>query len=157
MNFGLTPRLSVLLNTFGGSGGGRYIFGLGPDLVVKPNGAPSPVTSGSGLTGLEFQMTSANLLYGYYGGAYFQRAFAADAAGVFSGYGFSGSGANDNRAIQEGTIGFIHKLWNEKQYGTIQINTQASYLTRSPWSVGAGQPKNAHATQIYLGLRYVAP
>jgi hypothetical protein len=34
---------------------------------------------------------------------------------------------------------------------------QLSYISRSPWFVGAGAPKNAHLTQAYVSLRYALP
>ena len=34
---------------------------------------------------------------------------------------------------------------------------QACYLTRAPWFVAPGAPKNAHLTMGYVGFRYVLP
>jgi hypothetical protein len=34
---------------------------------------------------------------------------------------------------------------------------QYSYLTRDPWYVAIGAPKQAHQNQIYFNLRYTLP
>jgi hypothetical protein len=39
----------------------------------------------------------------------------------------------------------------------VLLVTQYSYLTRSPWFVFNGAPKNAHLSQAYLSIRYVLP
>jgi hypothetical protein len=43
------------------------------------------------------------------------------------------------------------------RYGALQFYTQYSYLTRAPWFVAAGEPKNAHLSMVYMGFRYVLP
>ena len=98
------------------------------------------------------------MFYGYYGGAYFQRNIAFDpATGKFIGFGFPGSTSSSNKAIQEGTLGVIRTFWKDPRYGALQLITQYSYLTRSPWSIGNGAPKNAHTNLGYVDLRYVLP
>jgi hypothetical protein len=59
VNFNLETirNLHLMMNTFYNSGGGRHIAGLGPDLVLQPNGTPSLVRSASGVGGLEYQIT----------------------------------------------------------------------------------------------------
>lgn len=168
LNLEIFRNFHLIANSFYSYGGGRYIFGLGPDVIVQPNGLLSGVHSGSGIGGFEWQATSHSLLYGYYGGAYFQRNFGfapasatSSCAGVSSttcvGFGFPGSSNAANRTIQEGTFGLIQTLWKNPNYGALQIITQASYLTRSPWSVAPGTPKNAHLGMGYVDLRYVLP
>ena len=147
---------------FFSDGGGRYIGGLGPDAVVKPNGNVSLVHSASGTGGFEYQLTRKNTLAAYYGGAYFQRDFYFDTSagakpGALEGFGFAGSSNTNNRALQEGTIDFIHTFWSIPAYGALQFLTQYSYATRSPWYVAVGMPKNAHLGMAYYSLRYVIP
>jgi uncharacterized coiled-coil protein SlyX len=172
-NLELFKNFHAIANTYYSYGGGRYIFGLGPDVIVKSNGQLSGVHSGSGIAGFEWQTTPRAMLYGYYGGAYFQRNYgfefnatgSCDGVGGTSclGFGFPGSSTSSNRAIQEGTIGIIPTLWSSPNYGKLQIITQYSYLTRSPWSIPAvtpttvADPKNAHASLIYVDLRYTLP
>ncbi len=59
--------------------------------------------------------------------------------------------------MQEGTFGVIQTFWKSPAHGALQLITQYSYLTRSPWSVATGAPKNAHASMAYVNLRYVLP
>ncbi|MGB4785013.1 MAG: hypothetical protein WAQ77_09860, partial [Candidatus Acidiferrum sp.] len=164
LNFQLIKNLTFVASSFYSDGGGRYIFGLGPDAIVKPNGNVSAVHSGSGIAGLEWQATPRYMLYSYYGGAYFGRnygflpAAGSSCAGVagFScvGFGFPGSANSSNRAVQEATFGAIPTLWSNPNYGKLQVITQYSYLVRSPWSVTPPAPKNAHLSMVYAGLRY---
>ena len=163
----VVKNLTLVGTSFYSDGGGRYIFGLGPDAIVKPNGNLSAVHSGSGIGGLEWQASRRYMFYSYYGGAYFKRNFGLlptpgnSCAGVsgFScvGFGFPGSANTSNRAIQEATFGVIPTLWSSENYGKFQVITQYSYLTRSPWSVAPGEPKNAHLSMVYTGIRYTLP
>jgi hypothetical protein len=73
------------------------------------------------------------------------------------GFGGTNSANSNNRAIQEGSIEWIQTFWKNPQYGAVVLNTQASYLTRAPWFVATGAPKNAHLTMGYVALRYVLP
>jgi hypothetical protein len=170
LNFELFNGFRLVANTFYGEGGGRYIGGLGPDVVVKPNGTLSPVHFGSWVGGFEWQVTPRFLLDSYYSGAYFARNFdllastatpapKCDGVPGFTcvGFGFPGSANTNNRAIQEGTLGFTQTLWGSPEHGKLQFITQSSYVVRSPWSVGPRSPKNAHAFLEYVDLRYVLP
>ncbi len=176
VNLELIKNLHVIGNSFYGCGGGRYIFGLGPDVIVTGDGHLSCVHSGSGIGGFEWQTTPKFMVYGYYGSAYYQRNFDFISAGSGStpngvpciaanppagfncvGFGFPGSSNSANRAIQEGTIGFIPTLWTSPKYGKLQLITQYSYVTRAPWFIVAPSPKNAHTNLVYVDLRYALP
>ncbi|HKE33017.1 MAG TPA: hypothetical protein VKD65_14905, partial [Candidatus Angelobacter sp.] len=159
--------LRVVANGLWGPGVGRYLIGMGPQAVVAPvsaNGAPctsagncdlaiSMVHAGNALGGVEFVLHPKVQVGAYYGAAYFQRNFFPDltsSAATKPIIGFGGPGeANNlvqNRAIQEATVDLIHTFWRNPQYGAVQLVTQASYLTRSPWFVAVGAPRNAHLT-----------
>ena len=183
VNLEIFKNFHLISNAFWSDGGGRYIFGMAPDAVFFPtnasgetcvvSGTPTPTPSGcdvrislihsySGIAGFEWQLTQASMLYTYYGAMYAQRNSAADltstaATQPFIGFGYPDSSINNNRAIQEPTIGWIQTFWKNPQYGSMQLITQGSYLTRSPWFVAAGAPKNAHLTMVWLDLRYVLP
>ena len=160
----------LIADSFYGDGVGRYIGGLGPDVIVKPDGTLSAVHAGSGVGGFEWQLKPKFLLDGYYSAAYFQRNYgllasaatpAPECNGVSGftcvGFGFPGSANTNNRAYQEATIGFIPTLWSNPNYGKLQLINQYSYAERSPWSVPAGAPKNAHVVLAYIALRYIIP
>jgi hypothetical protein len=171
LNFEVIHNLRLIADSFYSYGGGRYIFGLGPDVIVKPDGTLSGIHAGSGIGGIEYQPTPRYTFYGYYGGAYFQRNFgflpaaqtsSCDGSAGFTcvGFGFPGSANTANRAVQEGTFGVIPTLWSSENFGRLQIISQYSYLIRSPWSIlstGGPSPRSAHTNMVYLGLRYVLP
>ncbi|MBO0799986.1 MAG: hypothetical protein J2P31_14290, partial [Blastocatellia bacterium] len=157
INFELFKNFRLVTNNFFSDGGGRYIFGQAPDLVVRADGSASLVHSLSTVSGLEVQARKNTLLYGYYGGVYIQRNIVIDANGNMVGYGYIGSGNGQNRSIQEGTFGFTHTFWRDPKYGALQFMGQYSYLTRNPWFVATGQPDAARANIFFLNLRYALP
>jgi hypothetical protein len=169
-NLELFNGFHLVADSFYGDGVGRYIGGLGPDVIVKSDGTLSGVHAGSGVGGFEWQLKPNFLLDGYYSGAYFQRNYGLLAStatpaptcnGVSGftcvGFGFPGSANTNNRAYQEGTIGFVPTLWSNPNYGKLQLINQYSYVERSPWSVPNGAPKNAHVVVAYVALRYIIP
>jgi hypothetical protein len=170
-NLELFDHFHLVFDSFYGDGGGRYIGGLGPDVIVKADGTLSGVHSGSGIGGFEYQATPTFLFDGYYSGAYFARNVSLLAStatnpvptcdGVSGytcvGYGFTGSANTNNRAIQEATIGFTKTFWSNPNFGKLQFISQSSYAVRAPWYVASGAPKDAHAFLQYIDLRYVIP
>ncbi|HXJ96579.1 MAG TPA: hypothetical protein VMT20_27385 [Terriglobia bacterium] len=185
-NFELVKNLHAILNTFYSDGGGRYIFALGPQFIINRDASgvyqPSLVHSGSGIAGLEYQVSKSTMLYGYYGGADYGRSYGIDcytqpvvspppgttpppavcnqtpsSSPVYIGYGYPKSPNSQNRTIQEGTFGINQTFWKNPHYGAIQIFTQYSYVTRTPWFIASGTPKNAHMSMAYIDLRYVLP
>lgn len=165
VNFEVLKNFHLIGNSFYGDGVGRYIGGLGPDVIVKPDGTLSAIHSGSGVGGFEWQTTPKLLLDGYYSGAYFFRnydlttkALGAPCGTLYCvGFGFPGSANTNNRDYQEGTVGFIPTIWSSPNYGKLQFISQFSYVVRAPWFVPAGSPKNAHAFVTYVNLRYIIP
>ncbi len=149
----------LILTSFYSAGGGRYIGNTAiPDVVVRANGDLSPVHSGSGIGGLEAQVTPKLLLYGYYGLAYAQKNWGFPASGTgLLGYGFPGSSTAHNRLMGEGTGGFVYSFWKNPKYGALQWINQYSYLYREPWSTPATGPDKAHSHMVWTDLRYVLP
>lgn len=164
LDFGITNGLRVLTHNYWGDGGGRYIFGQTPDLVIRANGSPSLVHSGSTVDGLEFTQHNTTL-FGYYGLVYISRNVQTDTSGCFIGWGFSPStvtgcpspSSGHNRSIQEGSFGFSNNFWKDAKYGALSLIGQYSYVTRNPWFVATGQPANAHTSIVFLDLRYTLP
>jgi hypothetical protein len=171
LNFEALHNVHLIADSFYGAGNGRYIGALGPDAIVKADGSLSPIHSGSGIAGFEWQLTPRFEFDGYYSGAYFQRNFGGAVAssatpapsclgvsGFFcTGFGFPGSANTNNKSFQEGTIGFTHTIWGSPTHGKLQFITQSSWVERTPWSVPSGAPRNAHAFLEYIDLRYVIP
>lgn|ERR1035438_8444476 len=157
MNFALTKNFHFLTNNFYGDGGGRYLFGQGPDLIVRSDGSLSPIHDAGTVTGFEVNPSPNTLLYAYYGDAYFARDVAVDAAGKLVGYGYTGSGNGQNRNIQEGTFGLVQTVWKDAKYGTLSFMAQYAYYNRDPWYVAVNAPKDAHNSTVFLNLRYTLP
>jgi hypothetical protein len=182
-NLEVVKNLHLIANTFYGDGTGRYIYGLAPNFVIDYNSSgvyhPSLVHSESGVAGFEYQVNKQTMFYGYYGGVYIGRDYGINcyvqpippmsppgttAACNFTtvtgspqyiGYGYPGASNSQNRSIQEPTFGVIETFWKNPHYGSLQLITQYSYLTRDPWIVAG--PKNAHLSMGYVDLRYVLP
>ena len=186
MNIELVKNLRFIATGFWSDGGGRYIASTGgPDLIIRPNGTISPVHSGSGIAGFEYQVTPKTMLYGYYSGAYFGRnvtSVVTTVAGTggpctvttHAGYGFypgtsvpvgtgttcpaapAGSPNSADRYLYEPTFGVIQTMWKNPNYGDLKIITQYSYVSRTPWNIGTN-PATAHNSMVYIDLRYDLP
>ncbi len=166
-----------------GYGVGRYLIGMGPQFVVRPvvsgtgfDVATSGVHSGDAIVGFEIR-PHPKTQFGLYGGAaYFQRNAFPDLTSPITlaipiactpgtppqtkpciGFGFPGSSTTANRAIQEVSFDWTQTFWKNPQYGAVLLVMQSSYVSRAPWFVLAGAPKNAHLFMQYVSLRYVLP
>jgi hypothetical protein len=167
VNLELVKGFRVMANGIWGQGNGRYLIGFGPQAVVAPNAAGnnidvSMVHSGGAIVGSEWQAGKKALFGFYYGGFYFQRNFFQDTTSPlvtkpFIGFGGPNSPNSANRAIQEGSIDWTQTFWKNPQYGAVLLVTQTSYVTRAPWFVAAGAPKNAHLVMGWVSLKYVLP
>jgi len=169
LNVEVFKGFRLLTNNFLSDGGGRYIFGQAPDLIARADGSPSLIHASSTVSGFEF--THGNtLIYSYYGGLYVGRNLTIVPITTTSGtppvtttkltpfgYGYTGASAGQNRAIQEGTVGFNQTIWKDAKWGAVNFMGQYSYLTRSPWSVATGQPQDANMNMVFLNLRYTLP
>ncbi|MBV9083293.1 MAG: hypothetical protein JOZ62_11490 [Acidobacteriaceae bacterium] len=160
-NLEIFKNIRLIENAFFSDGGGRYIFGVGPDVVIRTNGTVSPVHSYSTVDGFEAQVSPNSLLAAYYGGAYIGRDVVVDANGTRAGYGFSPASATaspaQNRCVQEITLDWVQTLWKNPNYGALSLINQYSYLWREPWAVASGTPKQAHTNMIWINLRYTLP
>jgi hypothetical protein len=157
MNFEIVKNLHLIGNFFASSGGGRWLFGSGPDLIIRGDGSISPIHAYSTVSGLEYTVRSNTILYAYYGGDYFTRNTAIDLNGKLVGYGYSGAPNTQNRNIQEGTGGLIQTFWRNPNWGALQFMFQYAYYFRAPWYVAPYQPRNAHNSTVFVNLRYALP
>jgi hypothetical protein len=166
-NYELRPKLLLLANAFWSDGGAHYLVATGPQLVVRPNLAGTDVSlsmvhAGAGSAGIEWIASEKEAFAVYYGADYYGRNFFPDTTntthpGAIIGFGGPGSPNTNNRAIQQVTFDWLQTFWKNPRYGALQSYVQYSYLTRAPWFVAPGDPKNAHLSMVYFGFRYVLP
>jgi hypothetical protein len=155
-NFEVVKNFRVVTNNYWSDGGGRYLFGQAPDVVIRSDGSLSPIHAGGTVDGIEANVTKNFLLYSYYGGIYVDKDVALDANGTsLIGYGFRGG--SQNRNIQEVTIGFNQTIWRDAKYGALNVMGQYEWLNRDPWYVALGAPKAAHDSTVYFNVRYTLP
>jgi hypothetical protein len=155
-NFEVVKNLRLITNNYWSSGGGRYLFGQAPDVVVSAAGTLSPIHSGGTVDGFEATVKNT-LLYAYYGAIYIKRNVVVDTNGSLVGYGYRGSSNSQNRAIQEFSCGFNQTIWRDAKYGALNFMGQYMYLTRNPWYVAVGSPKAANLNTLFFNLRYTLP
>jgi hypothetical protein len=157
LNAEIFKNFRLITTNYWSDGGGRYLFGQAPDVIVRSNGSLSPVHAGGTVDGFEARIKNT-LLFAYYGGIYIGRDVALDANGTtMVGYGYTGSANSQNKAIQEATFGFNQTMWANPRYGAINLIGQYEYLTRDPWFVAIGAPKATHDNTIYFDVRYTLP
>jgi len=168
-NFELFKGFRVLANGLYGDGVGRYLIGTAPQTVVVPIATGpgtftidnSLVHSGMALVGIEATAKKSQFGF-YYGGMYAKRNAFPDVTSPLVvkpiiGFGGINSPNSANRAIQQATFDWTQTFWRNPQYGAVFLVTQTSYLTRAPWFVAAGAPKNAHLVMSFVSLRYALP
>jgi hypothetical protein len=157
INAEVAKGFRLISTNYWSDGGGRYLFGQAPDLVVRTDGSLSLVRAGGTVDGFEATIKNT-LLYAYYGGIYIGRDTTLDTNGkTVVGFGYAGSANSQNRAIQEGTFGFNQTIWKNPKYGAINMMGQYEYLTRNPWAVAVGAPKGTHDNTVYFNIRYTLP
>lgn len=156
LNVAVVKNLRLITTNYLSDGGGRYLFGQVPDVIVRADGSLSTVHASGTVDGFEATIKNT-LLYAYYGGIFIGRDVARDLNGGLIGFGYSGSPNSQNRTINEVTFGFNHTIWKDPRYGAINTMGQYEYLTRDPWSVAIGSPKNTHDNTIYFNIRYTLP
>jgi len=156
-NFEVVKNIRLLTNNYWSDGGGRYLFGQAPDLVVRADGSVSPIHSGGTVQGIEATVGKV-LLYAYYSGVYIGRNVAIDANGTsLVGYGYRGSANSQNRSIQEFTLGFNQTIFKDGKLGAVNLMGQYAYITRDPWYVATNAPKATHDNTIFFNVRYTLP
>lgn len=154
-SFDLTKSVRLIAQGYVSSGGGRYIGGLLPDVIVRANGDISPVKAHSWVSGVEWAKSRNLNAFVYYSGAYGARNTAADNDGRLVGFGYPGSTAG-RRLVQEWTGGWAYTLWKAEDAGSVQFAAQYSYLTNFPWwRQTAADSAKAH--MVFSQIRYNLP
>ena len=156
-NFELFKGFRLVTNNFYSDGGGRYLFGNAPDVIVRADGTLSPVHAAGLVEGFEATVSPKVALYGYFGDIYIGRNVAIDSNGKPVGFGYTGSANSQNRTVQEITLGLNHTVWKDPRYGALNFMYQYEWLNRDPWYVATGTPKSAHDNAIYFNVRYTLP
>jgi len=157
-NLEVAPNLRLVTNNYWSDGGGRYLFGNAPDVVVRADGNISAIHSGGFVEGFEAVIKKNTLLYAYYGNIYVGRNVSIDANGTsLVGYGYKGSANSQNRTIQEVAFGFNQTFWKDPKYGALNFMGQYQYLMRNPWYVALNAPKATHDNTIFFNFRYTLP
>jgi len=146
----------VIVETARGSGFGRYVGGLAPDVVFHADGSIDPVRTTSWVGGVEQRLNPRSSIGGYYSGIVADATYGSDTGGGYIGFGFPGSSNANNRRIDEvtGTLSTVTMATANR--GSAQIGLQLSWLRREPWSQGSG-PACASAFLFFAQLRYNLP
>jgi hypothetical protein len=162
-NLGLLPNFLVVGNGFSGKGGGRYIANDGaPDFIVLPANASGvdtiqTVSSSSVLGGFEWDAVPTSKIFAYYSLATIGHKYFQTGPTSYVGYGYPGSSNSNNKSVEEYTVGLAQVLWKNAAYGDLKFLAQGSYVDRKPWYLAPGAPSNAHASMLFLDLRYDLP
>jgi hypothetical protein len=139
-----------------GSGLGRYVGGLAPDVAFRRDGSITPIPTTSWVVGLEQRASSRVSLAGYYSGLTTGDRFDAEAEGGYVGFGYPGSSNSNNRRIHQLTGTGSYQIVRSDDRGSAQLTVQVSWLEREPWSRGAG-PDAASALMVFAQVRYNLP
>jgi hypothetical protein len=151
-----TASTRLILEGSFGSGMGRYIGGLVPDVAFHRDGSISPIGTTSWVAGVEQRLSAQRSFGAYYSGVAIDQNFDHDTDGSYIGYGFPGSSSINNRRIQEVTGTFSTLTMKTENRGSAQVSVQVSWLRREPWSQGSG-PASASSWLVFAQWRYNLP
>jgi hypothetical protein len=154
--FNVTAGTKLLLQSAFGSGLGRYVGGLVPDVAFRSDGSISTIGTTSWAGGVEQKVSDRVSLGGYYSGVNADDNFYLDAGGSYIGFGYPGASNSNNRKIQEVTGTGSYQFLKSPDRGSGQFSLQVSWLTREPWSQGEG-PASANAVMFFAQVRYNLP
>ena len=111
-----------------GSGLGRYVGGLVPDVAFRSDGSISPIGTTSWVGGVEQKISPRLSLGGYYSGVNTDDNFDLDTDGSYIGFGYPGASNSNNRRIQEVTGTASYQFLKSPDRGSGQFNLQVSWL-----------------------------
>jgi len=152
----VTSSTKLLAQSAFGSGLGRYIGGLAPDVAFRRDGSISTIGTMSWVGGVEQTLSPRLSLGGYYSGVNTDDSFDLDSDGGYIGYGYPGSSNSDNRSVQEVTGTGSYQFLKSTDRGSGQFNLQLSWLRRQPSSQGSGLA-SANAVMFFAQVRYNLP
>jgi hypothetical protein len=162
LNLEVVKDLHFIGTGFYSYGGGRYLFGSGPDFIITPADPTGAfgiglVKADSMILGAEYTVVPEDTISFYYGQDNFGQRFDKQANGSYVGYGYPTGPNSQNKQIEEYSLANTYTFWKNPAYGALQLIAQVSYIDRTPWFVAAGAPSKANANMVWLDLRYVLP
>jgi len=152
----VTAGTKLLLQSAFGSGLGRYVGGLVPDVAFRRDGSIDPIGTVSWLGGAEQKISDKVSVGGYYSGVDADETFALDTDGRYVGFGYPGAPKSNNRRIQEVTGTGSYQFLRSSDRGSGQFNVQMSWLSREPWPQDDGLT-SASALLFFVQVRYNLP
>jgi hypothetical protein len=151
-----TTKSGVLAQLGVGAGLGRYIGGLVPDVRISADGDIHPIRTLSWAAGVEHRLATAGSIAFYDSGVRADASYSTDGDGSPIGFGYPASPNAQNRSIHEVTGVFSWQAWSIEGRGSMQWNTQVSWLSRTPFP-GAPGPSSAAEIMFFTQLRYNLP
>src|SRR6266403_1202187 len=153
LEFHPTPKLDIYFN-YGGEYGWRAAYTGYNSVKIT---ATSVTGTGSGAPLLVNTVVARTTGAGGYGGPTANNNTCGNEA-VPAGSSTPGAGAcaGDIRFIQEGTLGFWHKMYQGPK-GGVRWGLQYSYITKSGWSGAGGIQPKAVDNMVFTSFRYYLP
>jgi len=139
-----------------GSGLGRYIGGLVPDVAFARDGSISLIPARSWVTGLEHRMSPQTVFAAYYSGVSTGSQYSLDDDGRHIGFGFPGAPLSNNHWIREFTGTFSRLVTKTANRGSVQLGLQASWLQRESYPQAVSS-SSTDAILVFAQLRYNLP
>src|SRR4030095_2493029 len=139
-----------------GAGLGRYIGGLVPDAPISAGVEIHPLRTVSWVAGLEQRLSTAASIAVYDSGVRADASYSTDSGGAHIGFGYPASPNAPNPTTHEVTGVVSWQAWSIEGRGSMQWNTQVSWLRRTPFPGSAG-PAFADEILFLTQLRYNLP
>jgi len=153
LEFHPSPKLDIYFNY-----GGEYAWRAAYTGYSSVNITSTLLTgSGAGAPVLTATTVARSTRAGGYGGPTANNSSCANEV-VPAGSSAPGAGscAGDIRFIQEGTLGFWHKMYQGPK-GGVRWGLQYSYITKSGWSGAASIAPKAIDNMVFTSFRYYLP
>jgi hypothetical protein len=152
----ITAGTKLLIQSAFGSGLGRYIGGLVPDVAFRRDGSISTIGTTSWVGGVEQKLSPKLSVGGYYSGVDADDNFDLENGGSYIGFGYPGATLANNRSIEEITGTGSYQFLSSPDRGSGQLNLQFSRVKREPFSPG-NEPTSASTMMFFAQVRYNLP
>ncbi len=156
LEFHPSPKLDIYFN-YGGEYAWRAAYtGYSSVKITTTNISNPNGTAGAPILFNTLVTRSASGAGGYGGLTANNSGCANEAVPAGSSAPGAGSCAGDIRFIQEGTLGFWHKMYQGPK-GGVRWGLQYSYITKSGWSGAGGIQPKAVDNMVFTSFRYYLP